>query len=286
MRAAVSSQGRQVAMEDGEAGEVERETPKSVTVGGTAVRPPLVAIPKLAAVLPKGESLRPQVQRMPGPKEFTYPEPIPSSALPPRQSVQPQPEIRQADFPRPAELSQPAKACEPQPVAASQRGPEKPLHEPQTAPAQSWEHVSSRPDWGSLTDVHHEEIHEPEQGGTQYDPATRMSGLRKLIFSLVLKNQNRPAEALQQLDEAPTQVEPMLERRHNSIAQTPPRKEAPRNSASLVSAPPESLPPKSTADKTDKGRPRTNSAAGRRDRRDAFDNVDILPSWRGQYKKR
>jgi hypothetical protein len=38
---------------------------------------------------------------------------------------------------------------------------------------------------------------------------------------------------------------------------------------------------------TDNDRTRNNAAAARRDRRDAFDeDVQILPSWRGQYRKK
>jgi hypothetical protein len=57
-------------------------------------------------------------------------------------------------------------------------------------------------------------------------------------------------------------------------------------SPTLVTAPPEILPPEQAAEKTDKKSSWANKIKARRDRRDAFDDVEILPSWRGQYKKK
>jgi len=49
---------------------------------------------------------------------------------------------------------------------------------------------------------------------------------------------------------------------------------------------PEILPPEPASDNTDKERSWASKGKARRDRRDAFDDVEILPSWRGQYKKK
>jgi len=53
----------------------------------------------------------------------------------------------------------------------------------------------------------------------------------------------------------------------------------------MVTASPEFLPPK--ADVLVPAREsKPSSKNDRRDRRETFDDVEVLPSWRGQYKKR
>jgi len=37
---------------------------------------------------------------------------------------------------------------------------------------------------------------------------------------------------------------------------------------------------------TTKENPKTSSATSRRDRQATYDDVQVLPSWRGQYKKK
>jgi hypothetical protein len=39
-------------------------------------------------------------------------------------------------------------------------------------------------------------------------------------------------------------------------------------------------------EKTDKENSALNGGTSRRDRRETYDDVEILPSWRGQYKRR
>jgi len=63
-------------------------------------------------------------------------------------------------------------------------------------------------------------------------------------------------------------------------------KEAASVSKQRVTAPPEFLPPKIEVESADKERSNASKAAARQDRRDSFDDVEILPSWHGQYKKR
>jgi hypothetical protein len=73
---------------------------------------------------------------------------------------------------------------------------------------------------------------------------------------------------------------------YTPMPQPPVRNDSFYASPTLVTAPPEFLPPKPLVETTDKERSKASAAKGRRDRRDSFDDVEILPSWRGQYKKR
>jgi hypothetical protein len=59
----------------------------------------------------------------------------------------------------------------------------------------------------------------------------------------------------------------------------------PRVAPERVTAQPEILPPKSNVEIQGK-EPKVNGKADRRDRSETFDDVQVLPSWRGQYKKR
>jgi hypothetical protein len=126
-----------------------------------------------------------------------------------------------------------------------------------------------------------------------YDAATRMTGLRNLIFSLGLKNVNRPADARLQEAEAAMPYEPVHERPvyaqpYPPMPQGPDRQANYGPSPTLVTAAPEFLPPKPLVETTDREKDAdwSTASAARRDRRDAFDDVEILPSWRGQYKKK
>jgi hypothetical protein len=198
-------------------------------------------------------------------------------------------------------------------------------------PEQSWERISSRfddvkpqPAPQPAPQPVQQQAQEPQQAEAPYDAATRMSGLRSLIFSLGQKNLNRQTEAWTQEAQAQPPVQPPLE--HAAYAHPyapvepaqerppyarpfPPVEPAPERppyerpypppppvdrqnpsfSSTLVTAPPEFLPPKPMVETTDADRDNTwtgGTSAARRDRRDAYDDVDILPSWRGQYKKK
>jgi hypothetical protein len=54
-------------------------------------------------------------------------------------------------------------------------------------------------------------------------------------------------------------------------------------SPKLVTATPEFLPPRPTVEEAENSKP--SRFKNRRDRADDFDDVQILPSWRGQYRK-
>jgi hypothetical protein len=120
-----------------------------------------------------------------------------------------------------------------------------------------------------------------------------MSGLRNLIFSLGLQNLHKTAKQVDENAESAPQPGRGTERQANarsftptSAPASPSRSSASGASPTMVTATPEILPPEPTADKSDKERTWSSKGKGRRDRRDAYDDVDILPSWRGQYKKK
>jgi uncharacterized protein involved in exopolysaccharide biosynthesis/Mrp family chromosome partitioning ATPase len=162
---------------------------------------------------------------------------------------------------------------------------------PQTAWAESWKRVSP-----SQNEIQNKpapaESQEAELAEAPYDATTRMSGLRNLIFSLGLKNSPAAETAVEPVSQPSPAVEPVHERpvydsTYSQSEQMPVREETGAKSATVVTAPPEILPPRVFEVETDNDRTRNNAAAARRDRRDAFDeDVQILPSWRGQYRKK
>jgi succinoglycan biosynthesis transport protein ExoP len=136
---------------------------------------------------------------------------------------------------------------------------------------------------------------QPEPADVPDNTAMRMSGLRNLLLSLGTKNLNMPAEGRERSAEIPPYQEQMQrlaygqsypEQTHSPFMQNSGRRDAAAASPRLVTAPPEFLPPKTVADADDDEQGRKGSSIGRRDRRDAYDDVEILPSWRGQYKKK
>jgi hypothetical protein len=119
-----------------------------------------------------------------------------------------------------------------------------------------------------------------------------MSGLRNLIFSLGLQNLHKAAKPRNEEAESAPLPGKVPERQVNarSFAPAPAPVTPSRSSTSIasptqVTAQPEFLPPEPISDKSDKDRSRSKGKASR-DRRDSFDDVEILPSWRGQYKKK
>ena len=118
-----------------------------------------------------------------------------------------------------------------------------------------------------------------------------MTGLKNLIESLGLKNQPRPIEPVEAVVQAQVPIEPVqprtvYARTPPSSAQAPVRKSESSASPTLVTAPPEFLPPKPLVEKSEKEHSNPNNGTSRRDRRETFDDVEILPSWRGQYKRK
>jgi hypothetical protein len=112
--------------------------------------------------------------------------------------------------------------------------------------------------------------------------ATRLSGLRNVLFSLGINNLHKAKESEGQHDQPlplrVAEVQPVVYHRTfvpytESVAGAP---------STVVTTAPEFLPPQAAP----KGRQSDSDGAARRDRRDAYDEVEILPSWRGQYKRK
>ena len=213
----------------------------------------------------------------------------PAVAPPPRTT---EPQIAVAPPPAPNVPWYRAQAA-PQPVPAAQPSLAQPAPA-QPAPAQTWERIATRFDDIQPEPVP-EELPQPEPADTPFDSATRMTGLRNLIFSLGMKNPNMPAEEPEHVAEVPPPFHQAPERpaydpTYTQQNYTPaPQPSSQRESAApsrLVTAPPEFLPPKPVVETSDEDQEWNNPTKGHRDRRDAYDDVEILPSWRGQYRKK
>ena len=129
---------------------------------------------------------------------------------------------------------------------------------------------------------------EPEEASAT---PSRLSGLRNLFFAKGIKTLHSTREiAIPQQPEEPAA--------EMAVAQTPeidavdavrtfvpfpePEPEVVSSPEHAVMAEPEFLPPRPMVETTDGDK----SETARRDRRDTFDDIAILPSWRGQYKKK
>lgn len=227
-------------------------------VARAAAHPAPSAIPELPAARPEAE----RVPHMPREEQFAQAAPLPASNIRSREFVPLKQEMPPAEAAQPSE----AQARVPQPVEA-------PKHSPQAPPAPSWEQIASR-----LEAMRSEPAQEAEP---PYQAEDKLSGLRGLIFSLGAKNAHNPPDEMTQeaFVEPPAEPErPAYARTYTPMPDTPVRPEAAKDAPAHVTAAPEFLPPKPPAEENRKG--------SHRDRRDAFDDVDILPSWHGQYKKR
>ena len=270
----------------------------SVTQRKTKMRPPAVVAP------PRGEPIADEQYPGAEAEPPSVPEPVaarlesirslspvipePPSAQEAAPSVRPRitrlPGAGEAQ--RPA-ASQPYRGREPRDAS---QAPYLAPSTPGAPPAQSWDHIpasySPQPAAPETDDL--QASPKPEEQA--FNAATRMSGLRNLIYSLGLKN----AHSNKEDDEQPAPLppaEPLLQRPAftNSYAQvpyTPAANGAASRAATLVTAPPEILPPKPMVEQNEKHHAPVGASASRRDRRDTYDDVEILPSWRGQYKKR
>jgi len=205
-----------------------------------------------------------------GSQQVNTPQPVP---IPVPHAVRPrEPEPQAATF-------QPAAAF--QPTAAA------PTPQPEVPPSQVWDHTAATTTGSGL---------EADYDDSPQDAATRLSGLRNLLFSLGLKNLNSSRDgsassdgsfepAGQENDYAgytrvitsPSTGDPLAGAgARGSQATTAPR---------LVTAVPEVLPPR-TIETAGRDESVDSDGTNRRDRRDNYDEVAILPSWRGQYRKK
>jgi uncharacterized protein involved in exopolysaccharide biosynthesis len=273
--------------------------PKPAAVAEAVARPAAHGLPELTAASPEPTPLPTRVSRIAREERFAQPEPLPVSNLRSRQFVPPRQEYAKAEEPRIPEprmqeprMQEPRieaplqteKASEPQPSAApaqfSADARPQPIHEP-------WESLSDR-----LSDLKPEPA--PQEAGNSadapYSAGYRIGGLRGLAFSLGKRHLHKAPE--QAADFRPP-VEPVQE--HPAYEQSyapyipvpnpPVRRDVASTSPTRVTAQPEILPP-TPPEKEDKEQSRTSKRESHNDHRDSYDDVDILPSWHGQYKKR
>lgn len=135
-----------------------------------------------------------------------------------------------------------------------------------------------------------EEIREAEPEENATGLATRLSGLRSLLSMLGVKDRQPAAEPAAKEAEAARPIEPAIDRTDYTRTMaltpalaTPAGGGAANASLGLVTAAPEFLPPRPMAEEAENSKP--SRFRNRRDREDDFDDVQILPSWRGQYRK-
>lgn len=153
------------------------------------------------------------------------------------------------------------------------------------AQAESWEGLARR-----LETFRPEAVSEPAQEETHEEEIdaldTGLSGLRKLLLSPGLRGvykakplAARGAEASRPLVETPMQrISPLT---YTLFPGAPAGED--RSAASPAQ---ESRSPKALFESEEKEHVRLDGENARRDRRDPVDPVEILPSWRGQYKKK
>jgi len=283
--------------------------PKAATrpapVAKAAARPAPHAIPELPAAPPQPVQARvPHMQRE---ERFTRPEPMPNFRS--RQVVEPKQETVRAERPRTPEPWLPETPAEPQhfvappvPVAPQPAvvPPAPVVPQPVAAPlpvAPSAPQSSAPEPWKPvrrLADLEQQLAQSAEAEETIPNTAHRISDLRNLAFSLGVKNLHKTPEAPVQAPEAPQPAEPAQAPPAYRSYPPPPVNPVRREPAAqaqtaapaptLVTAQPEFLPPKSAAE--EEKEQAKSSKSGHRDRWDADDDMDTLPSWHGQYKKR
>jgi hypothetical protein len=138
-----------------------------------------------------------------------------------------------------------------------------------------------------------------------YESPSRLNGLRGLIFSIGLKNLGKARGLAPLEDESPlipkseSKSKPVPEPEDMAVARpftpfaepvpvvpSPAEVKSASNSAREVTTLPEFLPPKEFTPVRERESGRETGSLSRNDRRDAFDELQILPSRRGQYKRR
>lgn len=231
---------------------------------------------------PYGERLEPEIAEE-QPSAPMRGRPLRQASPPPAsaQHVEPTTQPETAEFvPSPPPASPPAPAPAAAPVAAAPE-PARPVAPPAMSSANpaALNEIALRP--------------AGPEGELPYNPATRLGGLRNLFVSLGLKSLSKEEEG----SETQSVPEPPADR----IIERPVYQEplppvtahaAPQNAAAaaaLVTATPEFLPPRPLVETTEKQtEPESSpsSVAQRPARRDSNEEIQTLPSWRGQYRKR
>jgi hypothetical protein len=198
------------------------------------------------------------------------------------------------------------------PREAARVAPSTPELQPRASSAWSWEDTSSWPgDIGRRAvpgaasevapevaqEVAAEEVPQIDIEGNPYETESQLNGLRGLLFSLGLKNlrKNRGSAPADEESLPPLENEPehtVLARSFTPFPEAVPVSGAPAKtnvasgSAGQVMAQPEFLPPREFVPIKDREPARETDPTVRYDFLDEDDNIQILPSRRGQYKTR
>ncbi|MGA3262813.1 MAG: hypothetical protein ABSC47_02075 [Terracidiphilus sp.] len=277
-------------------------------VAAVRLSPPAVqeaAAPRSSPAVPDrstkpGEPARvpPRMPRMPQALEAIQPMTNQNSDLPWwLADLYPQPDQpRTVAQPDAASVGGPKSAVAAFPPAAAAPKPHPQL-------VQSWERLPSEydrtkpaaanPSLGWKRAAGPAEVLESEPEETAPNLSTRLSGLRNLLSVLGKKEQplledpaKKDAEAVRQFDTAADRPAFSRTIAPAPAAATPAAGSAAGASPAQVTAVPEFLPPRLAVEVAEKKKARVHSSRNQRDRLDTNDDVQILPSWRGQYKNR
>ena len=160
------------------------------------------------------------------------------------------------------------------------------LREPEIAAARAREAEiaaeQARTEQARAEQIRMEQLRTAQAEEDSHPGATRLSGLRNVLFSLGLNNLNKTREGEVQYEQPLPPREPVAQPVEYHRTFVPYTEPAAGESSKLVTTTPEFLPPQHEH----KGRRQDGEGATRRDRRDSYDDVEILPSWRGQYKRK
>jgi uncharacterized protein involved in exopolysaccharide biosynthesis/Mrp family chromosome partitioning ATPase len=285
--------------------------PIPATAAKAAALPTAHSVPELSAASPIFTPLPQRVTRVARVEKFEQPDALPVSSLRSRQFVPPRQEQPKAEAPHIQETQIQERAIPetriPDPRIQEPRIPETRIPEPrQPELASEPQAAVASPQFAAdarlePTPQIHETLSdrlsnlEPEPAyvdanetaETPYIPAYKIGGLRGLAFSLGKMHPPATPEAPQQVADLWSPVYPVHERplyEHSYAAVPPPPvpTEKPSISPAHVTAQPEILPPTPPEEEE----PRASKKSAPRDQRDEDDDMDILPSWHGQYKKR
>jgi len=119
--------------------------------------------------------------------------------------------------------------------------------------------------------------------------ASRLGGLRTLMTSLGIRNLQKEAELRKAYSETEFRSERQGERAVFAQPATPPQiaSSGQRAVTAEVTAPPEIIPPRAPSQQGEREKEHSHPVKSPRvSRWDSADDVETLPSWRGQYRKR
>jgi hypothetical protein len=195
---------------------------------------------------------------------------------------------------------------------AQQAGlPRRPAQDPTQARLQEWEDFAamagSKPEAARLVENENRPGRAPVRAPGVDTQASQLGSLRDHSFAEALKNLPRQASGQVhpptmvdlppsnlEVEKAPGEPrarfdEPLVQGKRPAAGAARPGVPQPANARSAVlpavTAQPEFLPPKPAAESEGKT-VKKGSNVMRREHHDTIDDVEILPSWRGQYKKR